>query len=207
MAPLALIKTHASLRIVCILEFLSSVANNYFGFFIVVIAIQSFALSEPMAVMLLTVQCIVFVGSLFSMGGLAELMGYQKFYLIGLSLMATALLILALTKITLLMWPASVIFGLGLGMLHIANFMSFARVGEQTAMAKISPILALVGPSGGLLGGLIGAVFGAQVGLQNLFLPIGLVFIGLIILISKDQEFIQFLKPDVSEQSVKGQEL
>ena len=32
-------------------------------------------------------------------------------------------------------------------------------------------------------------------------------FIGLIILISKDQEFIQFLKPDVSEQSVKGQEL
>ena len=74
-------------------------------------------------------------------------------------------------------------------------------------MAKISPILALVGPSGGLLGGLIGAVFGAQVGLQNLFLPIGLVFIGLIILISKDQEFIQFLKPDVSEQSVKGQEL
>lgn len=206
-APLALIKTHASLRIVCILEFLSSVANNYFGFFIVVIAIQSFALSEPMAVMLLTVQGIVFVGSLFSMGGLAELMGYQKFYLIGLSLMATALLILALTKITLLMWPASVMFGLGLGMLHIANFMSFARVGEQTAMAKISPILALVGPSGGLLGGLIGAVFGAQVGLQNLFLPIGLVFIGLIILISKDQEFIQFLKPDVSEQSVKGQEL
>ncbi|WP_180128516.1 MULTISPECIES: MFS transporter [unclassified Acinetobacter] len=206
-APLALIKTHASLRIVCILEFLSSVANNYFGFFIVVIAIQSFALSEPMAVMLLTVQGIVFVGSLFSMGGLAELMGYQKFYLIGLSLLATALLILALTKITLLMWPASVMFGLGLGMLHIANFMSFARVGEQTAMAKISPILALVGPSGGLLGGLIGAVFGAQVGLQNLFLPIGLVFIGLIILISKDQEFIQFLKPDVSEQSVKGQEL
>ena len=206
-APLALIKTHASLRIVCILEFLSSVANNYFGFFIVVIAIQSFALSEPMAVMLLTVQGIVFVGSLFSMGGLAELMGYQKFYLIGLSLMATALLILALTKITLLMWPASVMFGLGLGMLHIANFMSFARVGEQTAMAKISPILALVGPSGGLLVGLIGAVFGAQVGLQNLFLPIGLVFIGLIILISKDQEFIQFLKPDVSEQSVKGQEL
>ena len=206
-APLSLIKTHASLRVICTLEFLSSLANNYFGFFIVVIAIQSFALSEPVAVMLLTVQGIVFVGSLFSMGGLAELMGYQKFYVIGLSLMAAALLLLALTHTTLLMWPASVMLGLGLGMLHIANFMSFARVGEQTAMAKISPILALVGPSGGMVGGVIGAVFGASVGLQNLFFPIGLAFIGLIILISRDQAFIQFLKPDVTEQSVKGQEL
>ena len=74
-------------------------------------------------------------------------------------------------------------------------------------MAKISPILALVGPSGGMVGGVIGAVFGASVGLQNLFFPIGLAFIGLIILISRDQAFIQFLKPDVTEQSVKGQEL
>ena len=205
-APLALLKTHAPLRVICALEFLSSVANNYFGFFIVVIAIQSFSLAESMAVMLLTTQGIVFVGSLFTMGGLAELVGYQKFYLIGLGLISSALLTLAITSVTLWMWPASLMLGLGLGMLHIANFMSFAKVGEQTAMAKISPILALVGPTGGLLGGFLGAAFGASVGLQNLFFPIGLAFIALILLISRDQTFISFLKPDDSQQLAEGQE-
>jgi MFS family permease len=205
-APLALLKTHAPLRVICALEFLSSVANNYFGFFIVVIAIQSFSLAESMAVMLLTTQGLVFVGSLFTMGGLAELVGYQKFYLIGLGLISSALLTLAITSVTLWMWPASLMLGLGLGMLHIANFMSFAKVGEQTAMAKISPILALVGPTGGLLGGFLGAAFGASVGLQNLFFPIGLAFIGLILLISRDQAFISFLKPDDPQQLAEGQE-
>ena len=205
-APLALLKTHAALRMVCALEFLSSVANNYFGFFIVVIAIQSFSLSESVAVMLLTTQGIVFVGSLFTLGGLAELIGYAKFYWIGLSLISSALLILAFTPVTFWMWPASLMLGLGLGMLHIANFMSFAKVGEQTAMAKISPILALVGPAGGLFGGFLGAAFGASLGLQNLFFPIGLAFIGLILVISRDQAFISFLKPDDSQQLAEGQE-
>lgn len=205
-APLALLKTHAPLRVICALEFLSSVANNYFGFFIVVIAIQSFALPESMAVMLLTTQGIIFVGSLFTLGGLAELVGYQKFYLIGLGLISSALLILALTPVTLWMWPASLMLGLGLGMLHIANFMSFAKVGEQTAMAKISPILALVGPTGGLFGGFLGAALGASVGLQNLFFPIGLAFLALILLISRDQAFISFLKPDGSKHIAEGQE-
>lgn len=205
-APLALLKTHAPLRVICALEFLSSVANNYFGFFIVVIAIQSFTLPESMAVMLLTTQGIIFVGSLFTLGGLAELVGYQKFYLIGLGLISSALLILALTPVTLWMWPASLMLGLGLGMLHIANFMSFAKVGEQTAMAKISPILALVGPTGGLFGGFLGAALGASVGLQNLFFPIGLAFLALILLISRDQAFISFLKPDGSKHIAEGQE-
>lgn len=205
-APLALLKTHAPLRVICALEFLSSVANNYFGFFIVVIAIQSFALPESMAVMLLTTQGIIFVGSLFTLGGLAELVGYQKFYLIGLGLISSALLILALTPVTLWMWPASLMLGLGLGMLHIANFMSFAKVGEQTAMAKISPILALVGPTGGLFGGFLGAALGASVGLQNLFFPIGLAFLALILLILRDQAFISFLKPDGSKHIAEGQE-
>ena len=205
-APLVLLKTHAPLRVICALEFLSSVANNYFGFFIVVIAIQSFALPESMAVMLLTTQGIIFVSSLFTLGGLAELVGYQKFYLIGLGLISSALLILALTPVTLWMWPASLMLGLGLGMLHIANFMSFAKVGEQTAMAKISPILALVGPTGGLFGGFLGAALGASIGLQNLFFPIGLAFLALILLILRDQAFISFLKPDGSKHIAEGQE-
>lgn len=205
-APLYLLKTHIPLRMVCLLELLSSIANNYFGFFIVVIAIQRFALSEPTAVMLLTTQGLVFVGSLFSMGSLAEWLGYYKFYLIGLSLIGSGLLLLALSSISFWLWPASLMLGLGLGMLHIANFMSFAKVGEQTEMAKVSPILALVGPIGGLLGGFLGAAFGASVGLQNLFLPIGLAFLALILWLFKDQVFQQFLQQKPEQHVVEGQQ-
>ncbi len=205
-APLYLLKTHIPLRMVCLLELLSSIANNYFGFFIVVIAIQRFALSEPTAVMLLTTQGLVFVGSLFSMGSLAEWLGYYKFYLIGLSLIGSGLLLLALSSISFWLWPASLMLGLGLGMLHIANFMSFAKVGEQTEMAKVSPILALVGPIGGLLGGFLGAAFGASIGLQNLFLPIGLAFLALILWLFKDQVFQQFLQQKPEQHVVEGQQ-
>lgn len=204
--PLQLIKSHQPLRTVCLLEILISIATNTFGFFIVVIAIQNFAFAEHSAVMLLTVQGIVFVGSLFGLGGLAEWLGYQKFYLIGLSCVSGALFALALLKEAMGLWPASALLGLGLGVLHIANFMSFAKVGEQTAMAKISPILALVGPTGGLFGGFLGAALGASVGLQNLFFPIGLAFLALILLILRDQAFISFLKPDGSKHIAEGQE-
>jgi MFS family permease len=140
------------------------------------------------------------------MGSFAEWLGYFKFYLTGLSLIGSGLLLLALSSISFWLWPASLMLGLGLGMLHIANFMSFAKVGEQTEMAKVSPILALVGPIGGLLGGFLGAAFGASIGLQNLFLPIGLAFLALILCLFKDQVFQQFLAQKPEQHVVEGQQ-
>ena len=194
--PLKLLKSQPQLRTICSLEFLSNSANSYFGFFIVVIAIQNFAFDASLAVMLLTVQGLVFVGSLFSLGGLAEIMGYYKFYLMSLLLISLGLLTLSLTQTTFWLWPASLSLGLGLGMLHIANFMSFAKVGEQTSMHQISPLLALVGPAGGLLGGLAGAALGHSIGLQNLFAPIGLAFLAMTVFIFKSLSFQQFLQQD-----------
>lgn len=206
LAPLKLLKQHSALRMVCWLEFLSSVVNHYFGFFIVVIALQVFALSESIAVMLLTTQGIVFVASLFGLGGLAEMVGYQKFYLIGLSFIGVSLLLLALSQYAVWLWPAVVLLGLGLGMLHIANFMAFAKVGEQTKMTQVSPILAIVAPIGGLFAGLLGGLLGGDWGLQILFLPLAIIFIGLIFWVYRDQHFSQFLSVDaVEQQMAKGQ--
>ncbi len=204
-APLALLKTHPQLRTICSLEFLSNIANNYFSFFIVVIAIQNFALAESTAVMLLTVQGVVFVGSLFGLGALAELLGYYKFYLVGLLCISSSLLTLSLTEQALLLWPISIFLGLGLGILHIANFMSFAKVGEQTAMNQISPLLALVGPAGGLLGGLAGAAFGQYLGLQSLFAPIGIAFFFMTLFILRNLHFKTFLYTE-STPPLQGQE-
>ena len=204
--PIKLIKKHPHLRTICSMEFMSNIANNYFGFFIVVIAIQNFQLHESLAVLLLTVQGLVFVGSLFGLGVLAEIVGYHKFYVIGLSLISFALISLSLAHQSIWLWPASVSLGLGLGMLHIANFMSFAKVGEQTSMSKISPLLALVGPAGGLLGGLTGAALGHHIGLQAIFAPIGLAFFFLTIFVIRNLSFQQFLQEDSSTTQLQRQE-
>ncbi|WP_081403493.1 MFS transporter [Acinetobacter thermotolerans] len=205
--PLRLIKSHQPLRTVCLLEILSSIATNTFGFFIVVIAIQNFAFAEHSAVLLLTVQGIVFVGSLFGLGSFAEWLGYQKFYLIGLTLISGALFALALLKQAWGLWPASALLGLGLGVLHIANFMSFAKVGEETEMTKVSPILALVGPLGGLLGGFIGMVCGSSFGLQWLFLPTAIAFTCMTFYIYFSQRFLAFIQNDQlnTTQQLEGQ--
>ncbi len=195
-APLKLLQTQPQLRTICSLEFLSNSANSYFGFFIVVIAIQQFAFEASLAVMLLTVQGLVFVGSVFSLGALAEILGYYKFYLISLLLISAGLLSLSLAQSAFWLWPASLSLGLGLGMVHIANFMSFAKVGEQTSMHQISPLLALVGPAGGLLGGLAGAALGHSIGLQNLFGPIALAFFAMTLFIFKSLSFQEFLQQD-----------
>lgn len=206
-APLRLIQQHRALRTVCVLEILSSIATNTFGFFIVVIAIQNFGFQESLAVMLLTTQGLVFVGSLFSLGGLAEWLGYQKFYLIGLASISVALLALSLLKQSWGLWPMSALLGLGLGALHIANFMSFAKVGEETAMAKVSPILALVGPLGGLIGGFLGVIFGAFMGLQWLFLPVALAFMCMTFYVHSSQSFIEFISQNKAQkqQVLEGQ--
>lgn len=161
-----------------------------------VIAIQQFAFEASLAVMLLTVQGLVFVGSVFSLGALAEILGYYKFYLISLLLISAGLLSLSLAQSAFWLWPASLSLGLGLGMVHIANFMSFAKVGEQTSMHQISPLLALVGAAGGLLGGLAGAALGHSIGLQNLFGPIALAFFAMTLFIFKSLSFQEFLQQD-----------
>ncbi|ENV32552.1 MFS transporter [Acinetobacter gerneri] len=198
--PIKLIRIHPHLRTVCSLEFMSNFANNYFGFFIVVIAIQNFGLQSSNAVMLLTGQGVIFVGSLLSLGGLAEILGYHKFYLIGLSSVSVALIGLSIAQHVFWLWPSIVLFGLGLGILQISNFMSFAKIGEQTQMIVISPLLAMVGPAGGILGGLVGAVFGQQFGLQNLFAPIGLIFLIMTFFLLKNNRFQDFLKENSSTQ-------
>ena len=73
-------------------------------------------------------------------------------------------------------------------------------------MSKISPLLAMVGPAGGLLGGLVGAALGHQIGLQAIFAPIGIVFLVLTIFVFRNLSFQQFLQEDSSITPLQRQE-
>lgn len=177
---LALLKHDKSLRRTSLIELASNAVMAYYGFFIIVIAIKDFGLSETIAASLVTLQGAVFVAALFTTGVFLTRWGVKRFYQVGFALIAVASLGLGTPKVPALLWIGSVILGLGLAMLHIVNFTMFANIGERLGMAKVSGLTAMAGPAGGLLGSIVGGWLGHYWGLQSMFLISAVLFVGLI---------------------------
>ncbi|PKF35370.1 MFS transporter [Acinetobacter proteolyticus] len=177
---LVLLKQDQALRRTSLIEMASNAVMAYYGFFIIVIAIKDFGLSETIAASLVTLQGAVFVVALFTTGALLTRWGIKRFYQTGFACVAVASVMLGIPKISVLLWVGAVILGLGLAMLHIVNFTMFANVGERLGMAKVSGLTAMAGPAGALLGSMVGGWLGHYWGLQSMFLIAAVLFVGLI---------------------------
>ena len=177
---LVLLKQDQALRRTSLIEMASNAVMAYYGFFIIVIAIKDFGLSETIAASLVTLQGAVFVVALFTTGALLTRWGVKRFYQTSFAFVAVASVMLGIPKISVLLWVGAVILGLGLAMLHIVNFTMFANVGERLGMAKVSGLTAMAGPAGALLGSIVGGWLGHYWGLQSMFLISAILFGGLI---------------------------
>ncbi|ENX22919.1 hypothetical protein F892_02162 [Acinetobacter vivianii] len=177
---LVLLKQDQALRRTSLIEMASNAVMAYYGFFIIVIAIKDFGLSETIAASLVTLQGAVFVVALFTTGTLLARWGIKRFYQTGFACVAVASVALGIPKVPALLWMGAVILGLGLAMLHIVNFTMFANVGERLGMAKVSGLTAMAGPAGALLGSMVGGWLGHYWGLQSMFLISAVLFGGLI---------------------------
>ncbi|MDO3663167.1 MFS transporter [Acinetobacter higginsii] len=177
---LVLLKQDQALRRTSLIEMASNAVMAYYGFFIIVIAIKDFGLSETIAASLVTLQGAVFVVALFTTGALLTRWGIKRFYQTSFAFVAVASVMLGIPKISVLLWVGAVILGLGLAMLHIVNFTMFANVGERLGMAKVSGLTAMAGPAGALLGSIVGGWLGHYWGLQSMFLISAILFGGLI---------------------------
>ncbi|MDR1461665.1 MAG: MFS transporter [Azoarcus sp.] len=156
-------------------EFFTQSVTSFFGFFIVVIALSNYGFSSHEAAMLLTFEGGTFVAALFLSGALLSRWGRKRFYQLSFLLLAFSLMLLAAQKGAFLLWAASGSLGVGLGMVYIGNFMTYARIGETLGMGRVSGLSGLIGPTGGFAGSLLGGWLGSLWGFQTLFLPMGLV--------------------------------
>jgi MFS family permease len=156
-------------------EFFTQSITGFFGFFIVVIALRNYGFSSHDAAMLLTLEGGTFVAALFLSGTFLTRWGTKRFYQLSFSLLAAALLLLAPQEGALLLWAASGLLGVGLGMVYIGNFITYAHIGETLGMGRVSGISGLIGPTGGFAGSLLGGWLGSLWGFQTLFLPMGVV--------------------------------
>ena len=176
-AQLGLVRDDALLRRSCLHEFCIQAANQYYVFFIVAIAIQSFRYDAAGAAALISAQGASYVLALLGMGNLAVRMDRRVFLSVGCGVIAAALTLLGLAPAGWLLWPGAVALGLGLGMLQIVNISWFSEAGVRHGQGRIAGVTTFVGPAGGLVGSVLGGLVGHGVGLQSVFCLMAPVFV------------------------------
>ncbi|WP_437883847.1 MFS transporter [Pseudomonas sp. LRF_L74] len=176
-AQVALLRHDLLLRHACLREFCIQGANQFFSFFIVVIAIQSFHFEHAAAAGLISAQGTSYVLALLGMGSLAWRMDEQSFSRCACLVIAGALFALGLSSSAWGLWGGAIALGLGLGMLQIVNITWFAKAGERRGQGRIAGLTTFVGPAGGLAGSVLGGALGHWLGLQSVFFVLIPVFI------------------------------
>lgn len=169
-AQLAYLARDAELREANLIDFFAQAANNYFSFFVIVIAIEQMHLSAAAASGLVTMMGASFILAVFVLGNVVQRLGQYKSYLVGFALMAGGLLLLGLAKTSLLLWPGALLLGFGEGLVQIANISRLARIGQRLGQGKVSGLNMLIGPAGAFAGSLLGGFVGSYLGLQPIFL-------------------------------------
>jgi predicted MFS family arabinose efflux permease len=180
-ARLFLLATDADLRSACVVEFAAQALNNFYTFFIVVIAVSSLGLGPGEAAGLVAAQGFSYVFALFALGPAAGRLGALRVHVGSCAVIGCSLLLLGTSSRLPLLWLGGAALGLGLGMLQVVNLTRFARIGARIGRGKTAGMNALVGPAGGLAGSLLGGWLGQSVGLQRVFL----LFVPLVVLLAR----------------------
>ncbi len=175
-AQVALLGSDGLLRQACLREFCIQAVNQFYSFFIVVIAIQAFHFDTARAAGLISAQGSSYVLALLGMGALAARLDERLFFRGGCAVIIGALLALGAATAAPTLWLGAIALGLGLGMLQIVNISWFAKVGARRGQGRIAGLTTFVGPAGALVGSTLGGSLGNALGLQSVFYAMAAVF-------------------------------
>ncbi|OPG72079.1 hypothetical protein B1219_18110 [Pseudomonas ogarae] len=175
-AQIALVGSDKLLRDACLREFCIQAVNQFFAFFIVVIAIQAFMFDPTQAAGLISGQGASYVLTLLGMGSFTSRMGEQLFFRVGCTIVVCALLMLGAATTNWMLWLGAIVLGIGLGMLQIMTISWFAKVGALRGQGRIAGLTTFVGPAGGLVGSAFGGAVGHWFNLQVMFFLMAAVF-------------------------------
>lgn len=163
------------LRSICVIDIAVESAFTYQTAFVVAIALQVFHLGEAAASAFVTGTGLSFIATLLLTGSLAAQLGPRVCYRIGFSLTAAGLLLLGSASGPGWMWPGIVLLGIGLGLVQTVTLSRVAQIGGRLGQGKVSGLILMTFPIGGILGGLLGGWAGERLGLQAvyyLFVPV-----------------------------------
>ncbi len=156
----------AELREINLIDFVGQGATAYTTTFIIVIALNSFGLSTGEASALVTGWGAAFIVTLFFGGLLSQRIGERSSVMLGIAVVALALVGLGLASRPAWLWPGVLLQGLGAALIQSVNLSRLARAGSRMGQGRVSGLNLLIAPLGGLLGSSVGGLLGQQLGLQ-----------------------------------------
>lgn len=174
---LSVLRHDLQLRRNCAWELALQATNQFFTFFISIIAMQRFHVELTAATSLITLNGICYVAALLFSGRLAQRFGESALRRSGCVLSLVALLALGLADSIQIMRLAAPLLGAGMGMVQVVSLSGLARCGAQHGTGKISGVTIFLFPLGGLLGSALGGFVGDYLSLQIVFLLLAPVFI------------------------------
>lgn len=155
------------------IDFLVQTATAFFSFFMVVIAVRSLGISPLEATHFVNAKGLTFILALLFLGGFASRLGPSATIHSSLVLLLLALVALTFGRTIPVLVAASLLLGLGLGLVQITNLTRHARIGAKIGLGRIAGVTPLVATLGSLVGNLGGGLLGSLIGLQNVFLVLG----------------------------------
>ncbi|HEY9247060.1 MAG TPA: MFS transporter, partial [Candidatus Methanoperedens sp.] len=173
----ALIKNR-TLTSATIIESLNSAFFITFATFITVLVIRDLGLSPGVAAIMISLKGAATILVVFFFGHLV-LRNNNNLYLFSFAITILGLLVLGLSRDTLLLAVASIILGVGSGMITLTTFTQVGNIdGEK---GKIAGIFSMGLGMGSIIGPTLGGVIGDYFGVQAIFLAFMVPFGALII--------------------------
>ena len=138
-----------------------------FNAFAVVIAIRVLHIPVQFASILVSLQGLTFIATLFTLSRLLDGLGHRSSSLISIGIIMTALLLLSCVQQPAFLFAGSICLGVGLGIFNLVNITRIAHA--NVAKGGSAGIFALFSVSGSIIGPVIGGFTGEHFGTSNVF--------------------------------------
>ncbi len=167
-------------------EALALATFSCFNAFIVVIAIRVFHFTPPIASLFVSIEGLIFIVTLFTLGRILEKLGEHRFYLGSIAIVVSGLSLISCFLNPSFIVAGTILIGIGLGMFNLVNVTRVANAnaekGKTAAVFSLFTMLGVV--IGPVIGGFAGELFGTW-SVFLVFIPMYLAF-GVMLHLRKD---------------------
>lgn len=168
-AEFGLLARDRELRTICLVDVCVEGVVAYQTTFIVAIALQIFGMDAVGASAFVTGTGLSFILTLLLLGAPIARFGARRSYLLGFGMAIGALMTLASASSPAMLWPGVISLGISMGILQTVTLSRAAEIGARLGQGKVSGLIVMTYPIGGILGGLLGGWAGERLGLQSVF--------------------------------------
>jgi predicted MFS family arabinose efflux permease len=190
-----------SLYLPLLTEMVSTGCFALFATFVIIVSVKVLHLPTTITSLLLTIEGAVFIATVFAAGPLLKVLSQFNLYLVSIAFSIAGLIALTIATSFTFIIIATVILGLGLGLLNLVTSSRLALLKGDKGKT-VGLFFAAVGMGisiGPVLGGFVAAHFGSRASFLT-FVP---VFVALLVAAALQSRWDNRIKQDLTEDAIR----